>query len=387
MANSLFNTRYILTRDRYPWIDYARGICIILVCFRHTHEGLVNGDILFPSEHPVLQFLNVFFFSFRMPLFFIISGVFLGASLRKKGLKHFIEDRFRFIFYPFLVWGCIQITMQLVFKGYVNANRKPIDYFNLLWNPREIEQFWYLNALFFVGITYALVKVKLKFTSLQQLGLGLILYFVSYFTTVNEIPIGFLTDVFFFYMFFAIGDNLASFIIEEKKRQQILGRKPLLILLPIFLVLQYFFSKINLSEGDDYFVQRFMPVLFAVVSIAGCAFIMNVSYLLQQLNILRFLRVIGYHSLFIYIMHLMVIAAFRILYTNVLGLTNVYLFIVIGIVAGVFIPMVIYNLAEKVGLGWLFELKKKKDISSEKQQDIKQLNTQKNEKPVVVRIS
>jgi fucose 4-O-acetylase-like acetyltransferase len=382
LSNSLFNTRYILSRDRYPWIDYARGICIILVCFRHTHEGLANAGILLPNEHPVLQFLNVFFFSFRMPLFFIISGVFLAASLKKKGIGQFIEDRFRFIFYPFLVWGCIQITMQLIFKGYVNANREPMDYLNLLWNPREIEQFWYLNALFFVGVIYALLKVKLKLNSWQQLGLGFLFYIVSYFTTVNEIPIGLFQDVFFFYMFFAIGDNIAMLILDPEQRKKILGYKPLLILLPCFLVLQYFFTKINLNVGDDYYVQRFMPILFAVVAITGCAFIINFSYLLQKLNAFKFLRVIGYHSLFIYIMHLMVIAAFRILYLNVLGQRNVYVFIIVGILAGIFIPMVIYNLAEKVGAGWLFELKKNKE--SGKQNSLKQLNTQKTEKPVIV---
>ena len=376
--------RYILSRDRYPWIDYARGICIILVCFRHTHEGLANANILQANEHPVLQFLNVFFFSFRMPLFFIISGIFVGASLRKKGIMHFIEDRFRYIFWPFLVWGCIQITMQLLFKGYVNANREPIDYLHLLWNPREIEQFWYLNALFFVGVIYAFIKVKLKFNGWQQLGLGLVLYFLAYYTTVNEIPTGLFGDVFFFYLFYAIGDNIASFILDPEKRKMILGNKPLLILLPIFLVMQYFFSKINLNAGDDYYVQRFMPVLFAAVSIAGCAFIINFCYLLQQLNVFKFLRVIGYHSLFIYIMHLMVIAAFRILYVNVLGQTNVYIFIITGILAGIFIPMVIYNLAEKLGAGWLFELKKNNEKSSKTQNQRKQLNTPKTEKPVIV---
>jgi peptidoglycan/LPS O-acetylase OafA/YrhL len=272
--------------------------------------------------------------------------------------------------------------MQLLFKGYVNANREPMDYLNLLWNPREIEQFWYLNALFFVGVIYAIMKVKLKLNNWQQLGLGFLLYFLSYYTTVNEIQVGLLGDVFFFYMFFAIGDNIAGLILDPEKRKSVLGYKPLLILLPCFLVLQYFFTKINLSEGNDYYVQRFMPVLFAVVSIVGCAFIINFSYLLQKLHAFKFLRVIGYHSLFIYIMHLMVIAGFRILYLNVLGQTNVYVFIVVGILAGIFIPMVIYNLAEKVGAGWLFELKKNKGQSPVKQNSLKQLNT-KTKKPVI----
>ena len=220
--------------------------------------------------------------------------------------------------------------------------------------------------------------------SWQQLGLGLLLYFVSYYTTINEIPVGLLGDVFFFYMFYAIGDNIAALILDPEKRKDIIGHKPLLILLPCFLVLQYFFTKINLRAGDDYYVQRFMPVLFAFISITGCAFIINFSYLLQRLNIFKFLRVIGYHSLFIYVMHLMVIAAFRILYVNVLGQTNVYVFIIVGILAGIFIPMVIYNLAEKIGAGWLFELKKNREQLGEKPSRLKPLNTPKTKKPVIV---
>ena len=80
----------------------------------------------------------------------------------------------------------------------------------------------------------------------------------------------------------------------------------------------------------------------------------------------------------------MIIAAFRILYVNVLGQTNVYVFIIAGIVSGIFIPMVIYNVAERLGAGWLFELKKKEDLSTGNQNRLKQLNTQKNEKPVIV---
>ena len=80
----------------------------------------------------------------------------------------------------------------------------------------------------------------------------------------------------------------------------------------------------------------------------------------------------------------MIIAAIRILYMNVLGGTNVYVFIIVGILAGIFIPMIIYNLAEKIGAGWLFELKKNKEQSAEKKNQLKKLSTQKTEKAVIV---
>src|SRR6478735_8668431 len=154
MKVPLFNSQKVLSTSRYPWIDYVRGISIILVVYRHVFEGLVNVGIGSIS-YPVLKYTNIFFFSFRMPLFFIVSGMFVTLSLSRKGIRSYINKRFDTIFYPLLIWGTIHITLQLLFSKYINAQRTPFDYINLIINPRQIEQFWYLNALFFVGILYA----------------------------------------------------------------------------------------------------------------------------------------------------------------------------------------------------------------------------------------
>ncbi len=363
----LFNTGYILARERSAWVDYARGICIILVCYRHAYEGLANAEVLHASNFPLVKYLNVFFFSFRMPLFFIVSGIFVGLSVSKKGVKEFINERFRYIFYPFLIWGVLQITLQLVFKDYVNANREPMDYLYLLIMPRKIEQFWYLNALFMVSVLYVLVKVKLKANAWQQLGLGLALYSVSAFCTMNYIELGFLSDVFFFYPFFAVGDCISHLVTNPKRHPFIASRKMFFILLPIFFATQYLFTSLNLVQNNDYYVQHFRPALYALIALTGCIFVLNVSFLLQDFNIARFLRVIGYHSLYIYIMHLMVIAAFRALYLNVLHGENLILFMSVAVVSGIFIPMIFYNLAVKAGMEWLFLLKKKKSEEESKQ--------------------
>jgi fucose 4-O-acetylase-like acetyltransferase len=357
----LFNSKYILSRDRHAWVDYARGICIILVCYRHTYEGLTNAAVLQADHYPLLKYLNVFFFSFRMPLFFIVSGIFIGMSLQRKGVMEYIKDRFRFIFYPFLIWGVLQITLQLLFPDYVNAEREPIDYLNLIIAPRKIEQFWYLNALFNVGVLYAILKIKAKFNAWHQLALGLVLYTISAACTIKEINIGFLGDVFFFYPFFALGDALSHLVISSatNKKPFIASRKMFLLWLPVFFATQYYFTTINLRHGNDYYIQHFQPALYAIVALTGCIFVVNVSYLLQQFNVARFLRVIGYHSLYIYIMHLMIISAFRAFYLKVLHGQSLPLFMTSGVLLGIVIPIVFYNLAEKAGMSWLFILKKK----------------------------
>ena len=69
---------------RLTWIDYAKGIAILLVIYRHVFEGIkLSGASIDGREF--LEYANIFLFSFRMPLFFIISGVFISKSLGKKG--------------------------------------------------------------------------------------------------------------------------------------------------------------------------------------------------------------------------------------------------------------------------------------------------------------
>lgn len=357
MWNFFFNSDKILSRNRYPWIDYARGICIILVSFRHFFSGLVNGDIDV-SQYSYLAYLNIFFFSFRMPLFFIVSGIFLRYSLQSKGPGNFITNRIQTVLYPLIIWGVLHISLQLIFADYVHANRVPSDYLRLLYQPRSVEQFWYLNALFFVSISYAAVTHFAKFNPIKQLMLGLMLYAVAAYFHGNEIETGFLTDVFFFYLFFAVGDVLADFMIKPENFNKIASFKSLFIILPVFLVLQHFFTTWNLESSNDYYVQNYRPAFFALAALVGGAFVLCVSFLLQKYNSARFLRVIGYHSLYIYVANLMVTATCRIVLVKMFKITNIPVLMIIGTTAGVVIPIMFYNLCQRGGAWWLYSLKK-----------------------------
>lgn len=357
MINSLFNSNKILSRSRSPWVDYARGICIILVVYRHVFEGLGNVGIG-SNSYPVLKYLNIFFFSFRMPLFFIVSGMFIGASLTRKGLSSYLHDRFRTIFYPLIIWGSIQVTLQLLFSGYANAQRELFDYVNLVVDPRRIEQFWYLNALFFVSILYALMSVYARFKVAHHLVLGVVFYAAASILLQNKIELGFLTDVFFFYVFFAIGDLVHGFVLNPDREKVMMSFRTLLILLPVFIGVQHYFTYLNLDHKDDYYVQHGQPLLFILAALTGGAFIIHVSFLLQRFGAVRWLRVVGYHSLYIYVMHLMITAGVRGLLVKGFHILNIPVLMVLSVAAGVILPMIFYNIAERMGLYWLFTLKK-----------------------------
>ncbi len=360
MFNDLFNAKFILSSRRMAWIDYARGISIILVCYRHCFEGLKEAKLATADFH-LLTVLNVCFYSFRMPLFFIVSGLFLSSSLRKKKLSSYIRGRFNVVFYPLIIWGSIQITLQLILKNYVNAKPALFDYVNLIiWprNPTNNQQFWYLNALFFVGAFYAFFKIKLKFTLLHQALLSVIFYAIASYLNYNGLSFYIFPDIFHFYIYFFIGDAISDYVLNTDNRSTITSWKWMALSLIVFIGTQTLFTAINMQNGNDDYINQKMPLLFLLISLCGCIFMIQLTQLLEKLNALKWLRVVGYHSLYIYLIHIMTIAAVRIVMIRVFHIGYIPLILFVAISAGVIIPILFYNLMVRMGAWWLFSLKK-----------------------------
>ena len=353
---------------RETWIDYARGIAIILVLYRHVFEG-IKGAGLSLQGYSYLENFNIMFFSFRMPLFFIVSGVFVANSLKKRGVQSFIATKARTILYPYFLWGALQITLQLAFSRYVNKPPEPKDYLYLLYLPREIEQFWYLYALFNVSVLYVLIKVKLKFTTTLNIALGFILFYISAILHQKGIHLWFLGDILHYYLFYAIGDGISRFIRDRNYLQYLESWKTLTAMLLPFIVTQIYFLWENLEykKGHDditaqkfEFVEFFQPLSFLVIALVGCAFIINLSFVFQKNRLVNWLHKLGSYSLYIYVAHVIVLAATRVLMTRFLGVNNVPVLLISGIIAGLLIPIILYKIAARLNIRWLFSLEEKK---------------------------
>ena len=359
-----FNTQYVLQRNRYAWIDYAKGICIILVCYRHSFEGLINAK--FPTgNYPFLELINSSLVTFRMALFFIISGIFISGTLAKKTYGNYFIDRFKVIIYPLLVWGSVQITIQLIFKGYTNAQRQPIDYLNLLLMPRKIEQFWYLNTLFMVGISYAFLKSVLKFKMWQLMCAALLLYCLSYVyynTNANmryeTLAYSFIPDLLHYFIFFFIGDAISSFIMDRTNEKYLSSLKTIIPVFIFFLLAHWYYTVTNTQQQKGYYVEFYMPLSFLVIALSGCVLTVQVSFILQRFKVLKFLRVIGFHSLYIYLMHVIFTGSIRVLVAKLLHITSIPFLLSISVIMGVLLPIIIYNILIRNGMWWLFTLQR-----------------------------
>src|SRR3954471_1656257 len=153
----IFNTKSILKEKRWAWIDTDKGISIMLVGFGHCLFVMQNHGLALNS-YPLINYISVFLYGFRMPLFFIISGIFISGGLNRKGLNGYTTYRADTVLYPLLVWGFIEISFQLITAKFTGNSVSSMNYLNLLVDARKTGHFWYLNSLFFIAVIYAFFK-------------------------------------------------------------------------------------------------------------------------------------------------------------------------------------------------------------------------------------
>src|SRR5690348_3194412 len=133
---------------RIDWVDYAKGICIVMVVMMHSVLGVEKaaGDTGF--MHAFVMFAQ----PFRMPDFFLISGLFLAVVI-DRDWRTYLDRKVAHFAYFYLLW----MTIQFVFKAPALAHEHGAAevarlYFVSLIDPFGTLWFIYLLPIFFVVI-------------------------------------------------------------------------------------------------------------------------------------------------------------------------------------------------------------------------------------------
>lgn len=96
------------TPQRVDWVDYAKGICILLVVMMHSTLGVEKAAGGTGWLGLVVEFSR----PFRMPDFFLISGLFLGLVIDRSWLRY-LDRKIVHFFYFYVLW----LTIQFAFKA------------------------------------------------------------------------------------------------------------------------------------------------------------------------------------------------------------------------------------------------------------------------------
>ncbi len=143
-----------MTAQRSDWVDSAKGLGIVLVVSGHAVVGLRDANLL-PPDH-WLQTANYLVYTFHMPLFFLLGGLFVPRRLETSA-RPFLQGLPARLLYPYFLWSVVQLTFIHLAGSTVNhpAPLTAERVLALAWQPTS--QYWYLHALFLMHVVSALL--------------------------------------------------------------------------------------------------------------------------------------------------------------------------------------------------------------------------------------
>lgn len=335
-------TDFHCRRQRAAYLDTAKGLLIILVVVGHVWQAVYHNGIL--RDEVVYHMVDNWIYSFHMPAFFLLSGLFAMRSAQRP-IGEFIRRKLRTIAYPYLLWSFLQSSLQLLMKESTTNSLTITDILRIPIYPQM--QFWFLYALFFIFLFFILLK-QLTSSRLVFLGVGILL-FVEFQLGYGAgwVPFMYLSR---YFIFFGIGIFCSEFLLLHRA-EKLPGRVPLffsaLLLLVVSLVTPYppdiSHTLVRAWEGP-------------LVALPGIFFILSVALLLFSVsnavsNVLVFL---GNRSLEIFVAHTIFAAGFRIILLRIAEVDSATVHILGGTAAGLGGPLILVYLAQLFGFRYLF---------------------------------
>jgi len=124
------------TKARVDWVDYAKGFCIIMVVMMHSTLGVEKAA----GAEGWMTYIVAFAKPFRMPDFFMISGLFL-AQVIDRDWRTYGDRKIVHFGYFYVLWLVIQFAFKapgmIADEGVLGAMREFllafIDPFGTLW--------------------------------------------------------------------------------------------------------------------------------------------------------------------------------------------------------------------------------------------------------------
>jgi fucose 4-O-acetylase-like acetyltransferase len=134
----------ITSGTRSNMVDIVKGIAILLVVYGHTAQGLVHRGWW---AGPRAAYSRTLIYSFHMPAFFFVAGLFVLGSIAKRGNKRFAVDKLKTILYPYVLFAIINAAIEPLI-GRFKSGTKPFHWDVFLLDLADGEASWFLFVLF-----------------------------------------------------------------------------------------------------------------------------------------------------------------------------------------------------------------------------------------------
>ncbi len=319
-----------LDQSRIDWVDYAKGICIVLVVMMHSTYGVqeamgqsswVDGFISWARP-------------FRMPDFFLISGLFLASRI-DRSWRSYADTKVLHFGYFYVLW----MTIQAAFKGWQGPNGLaglPEYWLTALVEPLGTLWFIYVLIIFFVA---AKLLKNVPIWIVWPVAAALEMAHVNTgWVAVDESAHRF--------VYFYSGYVMAPYIMAYAARVASLEASTLLAALASWAVINHWMVEAGTA---------FLPGLSIMLGMAGCAAVITVAQLMSRVSWFNLVRYCGENTLPVYLAFFLFMAATRIFLIKTGIIADAGTISLIVTTAGVVGPLVLHWIAMRTPARFLFE--------------------------------
>jgi uncharacterized membrane protein YcfT len=303
---------------RVDWVDYAKGICIVLVVMMHSVLGVEAAAGQTGFMHLVVMFAK----PFRMPDFFLISGLFLSVVI-DRDWRTYLDRKVVHFAYFYVLW----VTIQFGFKAPSFAAETSWHHAGFLYLESFIEPF-------------VVTKAASRMPPLPIWGIAALLemaHVATGWTVIDEFCARFV----YFYSGYLFADYV--FALSDRAR----ARPALaLVALALWALVNGSLVKFGVSEW---------PLISLALGLAGAGAIITTGTLLARARRLTFLRFFGEHSIVIYLAFFLPMATTRTLLLKTGLIHDIGAISLLVTVAGVAGALALWQLALAIGANFLFE--------------------------------
>jgi uncharacterized membrane protein YcfT len=317
--------------DRVDWVDYAKGFCIVMVVLMHSTHGVENAT----GQSTWVQAISDFARPFRMPDFFLVSGLFL-ARVIDRDWKSFADRRVVHFVYFYVLW----LTIQFAFKAPMLVREHGAIEVLRLYLLSYIEPFGTLWFIYLLPVFFVLTKLVRRVPPLAVFAVaaGLeSLHLETGWTLIDEFAAR--------YVYFFAGYWLAAHFFTFARHVQ---ARPAAASAGLagWALLNGAMVGLGLAA---------LPGISLVMGFLGAAAVIALSALLSKLRLFDLLRYAGENTLVIYLAFFLPMAATRVFLLKTGIVPDIGTVALIMTAAAVIVPLVLHAFVRGTWLSFLFE--------------------------------
>ena len=317
--------------ERVAFADYAKGFCIIMVVMMHSTLGVEDAVGREGFMHALVAFAK----PFRMPDFFLISGLFVSRVI-DRDWRSFLDRKVVHFAYFYVLWVTIQFFVKAPYFAAMNGWAYVGEQYALAFiEPFGTLWFIYLLPIFFVvtkatrRVPEALIWLSAAALQSAQIDTG--------WTAIDEFAARFV----YFYTGYVLAPQVFALtaVVEARPRWAVAG-------LALWA---------TVNGALAFFGLAGMPVVSLALGLVGAAAVVSLSALMVKADAFRPVRYCGQNSIVIYLAFFLPMAATRTLLVKAGVIPDVGVMALLITAAGVLGALAIWWCVRGTGANFLFE--------------------------------